>query len=89
MHRCELHEPGRPNIEQLATQLVRILATAPGHALTIVAAKERICGATLPISDFHGALALSESRRWISYSGDYLSVMLAATQLRDGFSMVA
>ena len=88
MRPIERHEFSRP-AEQLAIQLVRILAATPGHALTNVAAKERLCGATLPITDFHRALTFAENKRWLSYSADYLSIVLASAELLSHLSLVA
>lgn len=67
----------QPDAAGLATELVRILA-ASGDAVTIVAAKEKLCGTTRPISDLHAAMVFAVNRAWIRYSTDYLCIMLAS-----------
>lgn len=56
------------DLEKLALFLVRTLTAAPRHTMTMVAAKQAICGDKRPITDFHCALVFAENRGWIAYS---------------------
>jgi hypothetical protein len=68
-----------PDPKQLALELIRTLAAAPGHSSSILKLKHAFCGATRPITDLHAAMGFAESKGWIAYSRDYLSIWLRSS----------
>jgi hypothetical protein len=61
----------------VAFHLLSVLAAAPHCALSVVRAKERLCGRHGLITDFRKALAYGQGKGWIRTSRDALSIDLS------------
>ena len=61
---------------ELAIDLIHGLA--PCGTLSVVAAKEAVCGSTIPATDFRRALAYAHGAAWIEYGRDFLSITLTS-----------
>ena len=62
---------------ELAIDLIH--AMAGRGTLSVVAAKEAVCGSTIPATDFRRALAYAQGAAWIQYERDFLSITLRRT----------